>query len=147
MSFHSPLERLIESLPQSFPFYHLGEARLRPSSSESAQEIHCEDRSGIAFTLQGEVRGVLALVFDEGLDVSTYSEFGNIIASQMATHLESRHGLTTRISPPRVLTESQLRNFLQQLGPRFARTYLHQHQGHVISIQALVISTEETGHA
>jgi hypothetical protein len=150
MNAHSTLERLIQSLPENFPFYHLGEVQLDVSQATPDSVLanaDSDDRLAIAYSLQGELRGLLAVIFEQGLDISTYSELGNIIASRMATQLEAEHGLAVSISPPRILSSLQFKNLLKQGGPHLARIYQHQHQGQIIPLRALVMSTEGTGHA
>lgn len=140
-----PLEaRLIESLPESFSFYHLGEVRMQDSAAPSpslrdggaVSPFVSTDRLAVAFTLQGDVRGALVLVFDQGLDVSTYSEMGNIIASRMVTRLGDHEGLDVSLSPPRILTAAQLQGLMRS-GRREARAYMHrQHKLHVLVVTA-----------
>ena len=141
------IDRLIDSLPSSFPFYHLGQvAQLTQGTIESETELASSDLIAVAFTFQGETHGVLALLFNQDLDVSIYSEMGNIIASQMANTLQLSHGLDVSISPPRLLTHHQLKKLLSGSHGK-VRTYLHQHEGRVIPLQTFVVSSEETGHA
>jgi chemotaxis protein CheY-P-specific phosphatase CheC len=152
----SALDLIAESLPRSFSFYHLGQIELQDEAEVLSATGHLGflasvDRVAAAYVLQGEVRGVLVLVFDQGLDVSTYSEAGNIIASQLANGLEERQGMVVSISPPRILSGGQLQNLLGN-GQGVARTYLHRHGNRVIPLQALlvpasVVPSEGTGNA
>jgi hypothetical protein len=158
MSSKSPvLERLIDCLPRSFAFYHLGQVELR---TEQARKILAlspgsaplypttsSDRIAVAYSIEGDIRGLITLVFDQGLDVSTYAELGNIIASRVATDLENRHGLDVTVSPPRILRAAQVEELLNQDRPRLTRTYLHQHEGKVVPLQTLLMSSEGLRHA
>jgi chemotaxis protein CheY-P-specific phosphatase CheC len=138
---------MLEALPRSFDFYHLGQIELQEDELPSSS-----DRIAIAYTLEGEARGALLLLLDEGLDLSTYSEAGNIIASRLATALSARHGLEVTISPPRVLSRAQLQTVLNTGGEKSARSYLHRHGSRAISLEAVLLSavtvpSEGTGNA
>lgn len=144
---------LLEALPQGFDFYHLGRIELREEGTIGAlpEWNTSDDRIGIAFSIEGEARGVLALLVSNGLDLSTYSEAGNIIASRLASDLADRHGLEVSISPPRVLSRSQLQ-LLFKSGERTTRSYVHRYGLHAIPLQAVLlpapaVSLEETGNA
>ncbi|MGK5084160.1 hypothetical protein WDW37_12760 [Bdellovibrionota bacterium FG-1] len=139
---------LIESLPKQFSFYHLGEVRLTPSVSVPSDETTLpKNPVAVAFSVEGDVRGSMLLLFEEGLDVSVYSEMGNVIASQMVTSLAEKEGVDLYISPPKILSSVQLSTILKnQHG--VARTYLHQPpNAPSILLQALVIPTETHGYA
>ena len=128
-------DRLIEALPSDFNFYHLGEVRRQETPSNPLHHLEAtsplglasSDRLAVAFSLHGDAKGALVLIFDQGLDVSTYSEVGNIIASRMSTHLSESEGLDVMISPPRVLSNAQIQGFLRSADAQ-SRTY-HHHPG------------------
>jgi hypothetical protein len=154
-----PIAELIDSLPQEFDFYHLGRIELsdepasllQANAATDALGIASDDRVAVTYALQGEVQGALALLLDGGLDVSTYSEAGNIIASRMATALAANEDREVTISPPRVLSGERLRKWIEGAKPA-TRTYLHQHEGRTVRLTALVLSasifpTERTGNA
>ena len=116
---------LEESLPPSFDFYHLGRIEL----DDAKIPIDLEGHFAIGFRFEGEARGVLLLLVGEGLDASTYSEAGNIIASRMASDLYAHHGLDVTISPPHVLSDKQLKAvFAAGTRPLSARAYVHRHR-------------------
>lgn len=141
---------MLDALPRSFDFYHLGRIELHDDEATASN-----DRIAVAYSIEGEARAVLVLILEDGLDVSTYSEAGNIIASRLATQLATRHGLELTISPPRVLNHSQLTHLLNinKGGEKTARTYVHRQGSRAIELQAVllpappVVPSEGTGNA
>src|SRR5687768_3175442 len=98
------LSQIETALPQNFDFYHLGKVILEPVQSFS------EDVYAIAYGLAGDLRAAIVILFDKGLDVSTYSEMGNIIVSQLSTQLSKNEGLDLIVSPPQNLSPTQLKS-------------------------------------
>jgi hypothetical protein len=138
------LRTLLEnSLPASLPFYHLGEIREAGPGALSPDEL--EDLSAIGYSLQGDVRGVLVILVEKGLDDEVYSEAGNLIASRLATELGAAHGLDVMISPPRSLAPEQI----LRLAPRFlvSKTYLHRHEDHAVPVQVAILQEQGATHA
>jgi hypothetical protein len=133
------LSRLEDSLPKKFDFYHLGSAELKPL------ECDFNESCAIAFRLYGELNAVLVVLFEKGLDVDTYSEFGNIIASQLVTHLNSNEAFDIMISPPRVLQTEQLEWMAQQSKPAIRRTYAHLFNNLVIPVETLILPANSEG--
>ena len=121
-----------EALPKAFDFYHLG--RIELQTLENANEVEVAPspahvrRScfGIAYRIEGELQGTFLLLVPLGLDVSTYSEAGNIIISRLSAGLAARHGLDTTVFPPRVLNQGQLGSLLENGGQEaHFKTYIH----------------------
>src|SRR4051812_12917874 len=100
---------LLAALPEGFDFYHLG--RIELQATEHEQPL---GQIAIAYRIEGDARGVLLLLLDEGLDTSMYSEAGNIIASQLVSRLSREDGLELTLSPPRTLGPAQLKTLLSQ---------------------------------
>ncbi len=147
------MEKLAQALPQQFGFYHLGdveliETRADNPSRQSSRELPTQ--TAVAFTYQGDARGVLALIFDSDLDISIYSEMGNVIASRMITHLHQKEGADILLSPPKVLNAGQLA-VLMKSEQSHKRTYLHRQKDQVIQVEVLIASvammSEEVAHA
>jgi hypothetical protein len=138
-------------LPRDFDFYHLGRITLSDEPTEipapltHASPLFSDDRIAVAFALQGDTPGALVLLLDGSLDVSTYSEAGNIIASRLATSLASREGREVTVSPPRVISRERLQQMLNG-GAASARTYLHQQGQRTVRLTALVLEAR-TGNA
>ena len=138
------------NFPEGFAFYHLGKVeKIAPSGQTEFVEpaLAFDKRVGVSFNLYGEETSLIVLLFDQKLDVSTYTEMGNVLASRIASNLCNASGLETMISPPRFLTSEQLQsqispvlNALEMSGIRIqAQEYAHNHGENSISLQLLVI--------
>ena len=142
------LERLSAALPEHFPFYHLGEVTSRESNEEPTPD---EDSVAISFRMHGDLQGILIVLFERGLDVSLYTELGNIIASQTATRLNQQQAMDVMISPPRLLAQGQVKNLLGSLEnentktPRIRRTYLHTNGKVTVSVETLFLPIPSEG--
>ena len=152
---------ITEALPQRFDFYHLGfvEAQgedkmtvMNPGDTSEA------DRLAVGFSLQGDFKAFLVVLFDRGLDISTYTELGNILASQTASRLSRLLFLShpeafpIMISPPAILNSTQIEAMV--LGKTLIqKTYLHKFSNRTIPVQMILIpeisypSHKEAGHA
>jgi hypothetical protein len=137
---------LTEALPaQGFDFYHLGQ--VLPEAPGGAPE-DLADLRAMAFTLQGESRGVFAVAFDRALDASTYTELGNVLASRFADGLSRARGHAVLISPPRELEGSRLAALAAlSRGPVIRRAYLHVHNGVAVRVEALILPVPSEGTA
>ena len=110
-----------------------------------------EDHHAIVFSLRGELKALLIVCFEKDLDVSTYSELGNIIASRLALRLSEEAGIEVLISPPQPLSKAHL-EMLPKLGSLVTqRMYRHFYKGQVAAIQTFLLanaaSAEEHGNA
>lgn len=138
--------KISQLMPEGFSFYHLGYVEAvteeQPAPISKALE-------GAAFSIQGEIRGVMLILFEKGLDTSAYVEMGNILASRLATHLSLKAGLDVMISPPKLLNAQELITLIQSQQTVAQKNYLHVHQGKSIQIKALVLSSpmEDIAHA
>ncbi|MBC7691401.1 MAG: hypothetical protein H7222_06490 [Methylotenera sp.] len=145
------LTKLIGAFPESFTFYHLGNVE-KQAPIDHVQALDLKGRSGVSFNLYGDTTGLILFLFDEGLDGSTYTEMGNVLASRMANQLSLEQGWDVMISPPRFLTSLQLQSqvlpalqALEKSGqPVPAHRYHHQLQqagaaGPLIELQLLVL--------
>jgi chemotaxis protein CheY-P-specific phosphatase CheC len=134
------LELLTHSLPETFSFYHLGQIALRDSGKAKAALLDPnDDRAALAYTLRGDIQAAVVLLLEPGLDVSMYSEAGNIIASKLATQLAEKHGIDVVLSPPTRLERSQLQ-LLASATPEIAeKTYVHSHAGKEVLLEALLL--------
>lgn len=143
--------KLDSLLPRAFEFYHLGQVTLSdeptplPMPFAHTMPLFSDERIAVAFSLQGESHGALVMLFDGSLDVSTYSEAGNIIASRLATSLAAQDGREVTVSPPRVVSHERLQQMLNG-GTASAKTYLHQQGQRTIRLTALVLEAR-TGNA
>jgi len=134
------LELLTHSLPENFSFYHLGEIALRDRSSLPAT-LPTDDRAAMAYTLRGDIQAAVVLMLEPGLDLSMYSEAGNIIASRLATQLAEKHGIDVVLSAPVRLERAQL-ELLAKTMPEFTeKTYVHSHAGKEVLLDALLFMT------
>ena len=138
-----------EALPRDFEFYHLG--KIASASNESPGHLSAlfEDRCIIGFHFYGTTRALLAFLFPQELDVSTYSEVGNVLASQVASQLSTQDGLDLLISPPEPLQANQLEKISRGSLPPIHKTYLHIFGDHIIPLEVLLFTfaQETTGYA
>src|SRR4051812_46540740 len=95
-------QALSGSLPDAFDFYQLGRVSLAGQAVSNASFLaaELEGQARVAFTLKGDLAGLLVLAFDSGLDLSTYMEMGNIIASRLVTAVTQNGKLDVLLSPP-----------------------------------------------
>jgi CheY-specific phosphatase CheX len=140
--------RLIDALPERFDFYHLGEVQKTSFTVQApkvTEEILAtiEDYSAISFSLFGDIRGVLIFLFDKGLDASTYTEMGNILASQLASHLAERHGVDEMISPPILANSERVASLLKAQTDIATQSYTHVHQGNSVTVRMLIIPSSD----
>lgn len=157
MSAETELVRMAGALPEKFDFYHLGTVAPAPDlgSIESELEIRPEqllwesldEDTKVAFTIRGDLSGVLVISFESGLDVSTYMEIGNIIASRTVTRLSDEEGMDLMISPPQLLSRRGLERLAQASSPGSIvhRIYLHRHDEQTHAVQAFLIATKGEG--
>ncbi|MFL5813575.1 MAG: chemotaxis protein CheC [Bdellovibrionia bacterium] len=137
------LDLLTQSLPENFSFYHLGVIALRDAvSDQSARTIPDpnDDRAALAYHLRGDVQATVVLLLEPGLDVSMYSEAGNIIASKLATILAEKHGVDVVISPPARLERTQLNLLASATQDIAEKTYVHSHAGKEVLLDALLLN-------
>lgn len=148
------IDRIEKALPTGFPFYHLGTVELAPASEDghaspaqiSALLNEVELQRGAAFSLQGDVRGLLVVLFDQGLDVSTYTELGNLIASQVVNRLYELGSLDVVLSPPRLVQGRQVREWIDpQRSLCIARTYHHVHEQTTLKVRTLILPAPAAG--
>lgn len=146
--------KIADALPDHFPFYDLGEVESAGHRlpEEISPQNSFEDCYAVAFRFYGDVSATLLVVFDKGLDVSVYSELGNILASHAATELARDHDdAQLMISPPRVLGEKQMARLLKERGPFLQRAYLHFCRdapggaGKEIPVRVIVLPTPDGG--
>lgn len=132
----------LEALPKQFQFYHLGSVELirTPEPEPSPVGLPIEDMHAISFLVQGEERGLLILLFDRGLEIATYMEMGNVIASQLADRLSRSYPLGVTISPPKNMATNQLDRIVSSFdGTVQSCAYLHLHQNRSIQVTALLM--------
>lgn len=141
------LTDLETALPERLPFYHLGEVKLSEEILASQTELFDMEIMGYSFL--GEVRGLMLVLFDKGLDTSVYTELGNVIAARTASKLGNEKGLDLLISPPKRLDAKQVGKIVDQGSMIIHRTYLHVHQGVSIPVQAWILPHQiaEAGNA
>ena len=127
---------LEKALPRHFHFYSFGEIQLNGEKTESVLEDHgLEEIYSIAFQIYLEDEKLLMLMlFNKGLDESTYTEIGNIISGQTASNLSNE----AMVSPPFRLSGSRLKTLLQHYEPDSTQNYVHYYQNNIIPIQLLV---------
>lgn len=134
------LEILARSLPEQFPFYHLGEVALTEEPPTSWSE---EGVNAFAFSLRGDIEGLLLVAVDSAEDASLYSEVGNLLASGLANKLDSAEGLDIVISPPQPIETARLRALLESPADglsKVEKTYLHRYENKLVPVRTLLIT-------
>lgn len=137
------LDQMSNALPEGFDFYHLGKVEAQTAEPEDFPAF--EDTICMGYGFQGDVNGILIAIFDRGLDVSAYTEMGNVMASQFATRLSQKSGLDVMITPPRQLQDNTLGHLSRSASSTLARTYHHLHEGKIIPVQVLVLPLGDQG--
>ncbi len=133
---HAILGRLSSAFPAHFPFYHLGTVELADETTAPQAFDSFHDMRAIGYALHEE-RAALILLFDQGLDPSTYSEMGNIIASR----------LSSAISPPRNMEPGRVAALVRSADLVETRTYFHTHGGITVTVHALLLTAPSEGAA
>jgi hypothetical protein len=142
------LTEIESALPEAMPFYHLGEVRLSEEILPTQKEL--AEMEVLGFSFQGDLRGLMLVLFDPGLDASVYAEMGNLIAANTATRLSRERALDVLISPPKKLETALVSKIIDQGSMIIHRTYLHVHQGKSVPVQTWILpytGTEVVGHA
>ncbi|MGK5086301.1 hypothetical protein WDW86_01985 [Bdellovibrionota bacterium FG-2] len=150
---NSIYETLQMALPESFPFYHLGEVTKLTPALPHEKKIPVlapsDELKTIGYSLQGDFQGVLLVQFDRSLDFSVYAEMGNIIASQLVTTLSARKEMDLAVSPPQKISKSVFQSLLK-VGKDFPyHQYIHKHGNVEVTVHAWIILTSsgDRGHA
>jgi hypothetical protein len=147
------MERMAASLPEAFEFYHLGSVQpARAPGTLSAQKLlatSLASHTKIGFLIHGDVQGALIIAFEHGLDLSTYMEMGNVIASRMVTaYVEGTEPRAdAMISPPQPLTGRTLERLLEGAGAAeiSMKVYVHRHEGRVHAVYAFLVPAASHG--
>ncbi len=133
-------------LPQSFNFYSLGQVVLQQSAGKSTDQT---GKTQILYTIEGDTKLFVTLLLDPTLDLSIYSEVGNIIAARMASALEQNSKTDWMITPPVCIQPKDISKAPQPID--FARLYEYHHvvDHETIAFQVLITlsSQRETGNA
>ena len=137
------IHRLTDAMPGGFSFYQLGHVEAMADEPHEETYRALEDRVGIAFNLEGDIRGLLVLIVEQGLDLSTYTELGNILASRLATNLTGPGEVM--ISPPIHLNHSQLERLMRAQQPVLQRSYIHLNKNTAVTVQTLILLTPSEG--
>jgi len=143
---NSTLTQLIEAFPRDFGFYHLGRVELQNPDEFAVNER--EDQSAIAFRIYGDLEAWVVILFEKNLDISTYSELGNILVSKIATHLNLNNGLDVLVEPPRMIVPSQFEGALRNSNTAVRKSYAHFHKNLIIPIDTWVLpaASDQFGH-
>lgn len=135
------LTLLSQLLPEKIDFYHMGEVRLEPPRAQlalSAQDLDLRNRTAISFTLRGELQAAVVLLVRNDLDISMYSELGNIITSQLVTRLSDEKEIDDVLSAPRIIEAEKLEFLTLLSSAAICRKYVHFFQGQTTSIDLII---------
>jgi len=134
--------KLGNALPDSFKFYHLGEVRAEDSEeSPNAFYDDIHESTLISYRFEGDVKGLILVAIEKELDISIYSEMGNIIASRFANSL-SRLGQDVMICSPTILDSKKVSQLLKFSTDNHLKTYSHLTGGASIKIRVLTMVGE-----
>ena len=139
---NNPLLEIANALPAHLDFYHMGHMELRPI------DFSVEDSQAIALRIHGDRSATVVVLFEQGLDESMYTEFGNLLGSQVANRLNAENQIDIHISPPYSISSTRLKQMIQGVTP-IKKTYVHLYKNSVIPIQTLILPNigEEIGYA
>lgn len=144
----------VAALPECFDFYHLGsvarDEAAQPEPVAPLEALAFEDRFAIGFGFHGDMRGLMILLLDKGLDLEVYSELGNLLAARIALELHRKGGLDVMISPPYSLSPKRLEEILASPpGKMIRQAYLHRYGSATVRMEAVILpsETKEAGHA
>lgn len=136
------------SLPESFSFYGFGAvARAREAERVKSLTEILSGKAGVSFRLLGEPAVLLIVLFDSKLDVSMYTEMGNILASKLCNNLSEKGEGDLMITPPLSLTSEQLARLLRTDFPYIHRSYEHVDQDVKVLIETLILPVGNIGNA
>ncbi len=149
------IQQLLDSLPNNFSFYHLGDVAVASEDSQSflsweteKQHLLSNDRAALSYALSGEVQGCVLILLESGLDTSTYAEMGNIVVSRLVESLETNHFLQVNISAPRTIAGRRLQEHLEKNPPAIRGKVKHSHNGETIHLRVFVtLVSQGAGHA
>jgi hypothetical protein len=130
-------EVLESSLPNQFPFYHLGTIE---QNREPQAQADWDDLLVIAYSLKGDLDAVFLIGIEKGLDASVYSEAGNIMASRLVTALDREAGLDVVLSPPQILSDELFTKLSAQWRTLLDRDYLHLHEKNAVWVHSRIVT-------
>jgi hypothetical protein len=151
---HDLITSLQNRLPKGFDFYHLGNVEIREQKilTHELLDLKLEDMVGVTFHFQGDFRGILLILVEKGMDMSIYSEMGNILAGRIAVEL-FQDGYDVMISPPRIIQEvlenENLMKLLKSDDKKIHGKYAHVYQSSAVFIETVLIpyAQERVGYA
>jgi hypothetical protein len=132
-------ELLESSLPESFPFYHLGTIEANQRADEHSD---LSDLQIIAYALKGDVDAVFLVGIEKGLDSSVYSEAGNILASRLVTALAREASLDVVLSPPQILSGDLYSKLDARWETLLERDYLHLHEKNSVQVRCRLVGAK-----
>lgn len=133
------------SLPEGFRFYDQGTvARVAAPKVTDLLGLSAEKTAAL-FKLLGDPTALLVVLFDNKLDVSMYTELGNILASRLCQRLSENGEGDLMITPPLLLTEAQFLR-LARVSPDFIlQSYEHVNHGAVTRVDAVILPLSAEG--
>jgi len=144
------MNEILKALPKHFDFYHLGEIQLTPDSplpstplKDQKADHYIENKQAIGYRIFGDRKVLFVLLIPEGLDLSTYSEFGNLLVSKITNQIQQESMLDLYISPPFSIHISRLTQILHT-NQAIKKTYLHSYGNSVIPIETLILPSIES---
>ena len=139
--------QVARALPQTLEFYHLGEVKLQHPHSmpDSGSEVDFQESSVIGFQIFGESKATILFFFAKDLDVSVYSELGNLLTSQIANQVSRENHIDVLISPPRRINIKQVEQMIQNHPPLLKRTYIHFCKNQRVPIITWLLPTPSEG--
>jgi hypothetical protein len=142
------LSRISASLPDRFTFYGYGEVSSRDSTGDL--ESLTANKIGVSFRVLGSPAALLIVLFENRLDVSMYSELGNILASKLCQKLSEQGEGDLMITPPVLITPTQLGRLSKMKLPFVHRSYQHLDDDRIVPVETLILPISaggQVGHA
>jgi len=126
------LDQLSIGLPRSFDFYHLGQVR---EINNNVPDL--KNKTGVAFNVYStddNSQACVIAIFDSRLDVSMYTEMGNIMASHATGNIKP-----AMMTPPRILNELRLRSILENRSELNYRSFVHDYQNQAVPVHIAIV--------
>ena len=134
---------IADALPENFNFYHLGRVEAQTVLEASDVTGAIADSDAVAFTLQGDRRATVIILFEKGLDQSMYAEMGNVMVSRLASTLSETGEIDVIISPPKNLASNMVHSLVKMAPIIQVRNYLHVGPDTNVRVQALILSEND----
>ena len=115
---------LFDALPSGFEFYHVGKVVSTTPSAAPAKT-----RLAVSYTLYGELRGMVVVLFENASDEGLFAEVGNIISARFCSNIVNSYkalDLDIMMTPPKPLNLQQMKRLEKNYQTILSKNYLLQ---------------------